>query len=215
MATRELSDLQFIKVLERYQKSYFTVADLQKILSITGRSIYVTISRLIKSGALVKLNRGIFQVESQTNQVEQTANQLYYPSYISFESALAIHGILSQQPFEISLATTQRSKHLILGDQSVVYHQVKPVYFFGFTLKSGRYIAEPEKALLDQLYLISRGQAINETNEWSLIGMDKEKLLSYAAIFPQSVQTKLPELLKNWNTYAITNQDHDRIEATI
>ena len=214
MATRELSDLQFIKVLEGYQQPYFTVADVKKILSIEGKSIYVTIHRLIKNGVLLKVNRGIFQVESQTNQIEQTANQLYYPSYVSFESALAHYGILSQQPYAVSFATTQKSKNLTLSQQKIIFHQLKTGYFFGFVLQAGRYIAEPEKAVLDQLYLISRGQAIDETAEWSLMNMDQSKFLEYAKKFPLSVQLKTQQLLKNWKSYAVTNENQSRIMAT-
>lgn len=206
MATRKVSDLQLIQVLAGYQQSYFSISDLEKILGITGSSLYVTIHRLIKNGVLVKLSRGVFQIASQADQIEQVANQLYYPSYLSFESALAIHGILSQQPYQLSLATTLKSKQMTLGWQRVVYHQLKPALFFGYVLEQGRYVAEPEKAVLDQLYLISRGWAIDETDEWSLVNMKRSKLRSYAQEFPEAVQTRVQGLMKRWGRYVVTGQ---------
>jgi len=65
--------------------------------------------------------------------------------------------MLSQVPYVLSFATPRRSRRLTLGDTLVEFHQLKGTLFFGYTLVEGLNIADPEKALLDQLYLIARG----------------------------------------------------------
>ena len=56
--------------------------------------------------------------------------------------------------------------------------------FFGYTLDKGIYIAEPEKALLDELYLISRGKRTLDIKELDLGKIDKKKFDQYAKRFP-------------------------------
>jgi len=77
------------------------------------------------------------------------------PSYVSLQSALYHHGMISQVPaitYAVSLARTRRYT-TPLGVVSV--HHVSPGFFFGFaeTGRQGALIASPEKALVDFLYL--------------------------------------------------------------
>ncbi|NCN82955.1 MAG: hypothetical protein GW947_03230 [Candidatus Pacebacteria bacterium] len=194
MATIRISDYQFIQELEKVSQAYFTMADLEKIFNRSRKSLTVSIHRLVKRGALVRLSRGIFQTKSQTAQLEHVANQMYYPSYLSFESALARHGILSQQPYALTFATTKRSKKLLLGDQEVQFRQLDQKYYFGYTQTPLGALAEPEKAIIDQLYLVDRGLAYSEVGEWSLVGISTEKLLSYAQAFSKSLQRRVEAL---------------------
>ncbi|MFZ3106338.1 MAG: type IV toxin-antitoxin system AbiEi family antitoxin domain-containing protein [Candidatus Hydromicrobium sp.] len=61
MATRIMSDIEFLKVLKSFDKSYFTVADLEKILELERDSLYVTLNRLVKAGVFIKLRRGVYK----------------------------------------------------------------------------------------------------------------------------------------------------------
>jgi hypothetical protein len=77
------------------------------------------------------------------------------PSYVSLQSALYVHGMISQIPavtYAVSLARARRFD-TPLGVVSV--HHVTPGFFFGFedTGRQGALIASPEKALVDFLYL--------------------------------------------------------------
>lgn len=194
MVTREMSDVEFIQTLRGFNKPYFTVADLEKILEMRRDSLYVTLNRLVKDGVLIRLRRGVYQPEFQGLELERTANELYYPSYLSFESALSRYGILSQIPYTLTFATYRRSKKILLRDREVEYRQLKKEYFFGYKLEKGLYIAEPEKAVLDQLYMISKGKASSEISEWSLIGLKKGKLFQYSKYFPKAVQSSAKKL---------------------
>jgi predicted transcriptional regulator of viral defense system len=120
-------------------------------------------------------------------------NPLVYPSYLSFEAALSRYGILSQIPYAVTFATPQRSRRLVLGDTTVEFRQLKRALFFGYTLESGLYVAEPEKALLDQLYMASRGLASLAWDELDLSMLDRERLRAYATHFPATVQAALPQ----------------------
>ena len=54
--------------------------------------------------------RGFNKPEFQSLELERTANELYYPSYLSFESALSRYGILSQIPYTNDICHQQTLK---------------------------------------------------------------------------------------------------------
>jgi predicted transcriptional regulator of viral defense system len=209
MVTKEMSDIEFIQTLRGFNKPYFTLADLEKILKMKRDSLYVTLNRLVKSGVLIRLQRGVYQPEFQGLELEKTANELYYPSYLSFESALSRYGILSQIPYTLTFATTRRSKKLLLAGIEVEYRQLKKEYFFGHILDNGIYIAEPEKALLDQLYMMSKGKVSSDVSEWSLVALKKNKFLQYSKKFPRTVRSKAKELTSRFGKYVATLEEKE------
>lgn len=199
-----MSNIKLLQTLRGFNKTYFTVADLEKILELERDSLYVTLNRLVKAGVLIKLRRGVYQPEFQSLELEKVANEIYYPSYLSFESALSRYGILSQIPYTLTFATTKRSKKLTLSGREVGYRQLKKDYFFAYTIKEGIYIAEPEKAILDQLYMMSKGKGESDISEWSLVGLKKNRFLRYSKKFPRTVQDNAKKLTTNFGKYVTT-----------
>lgn len=199
-----MSNIKLLQTLRGFNKTYFTVADLEKILELERDSLYVTLNRLVKAGVLIKLRRGVYQPEFQSLELEKVANEIYYPSYLSFESALSRYGILSQIPYTLTFATTKRSKKLTLSGREVEYRQLKKDYFFAYTIKEGIYIAEPEKAILDQLYMMSKGKDESDISEWSLVGLKKNRFLRYSKKFPRTVQDNAKKLTTNFGKYVTT-----------
>ena len=214
MATRKISNIKLLQILRSLNKPYFTVADLEKVLGLDRNSLYVLLNRLVKNGTLVRLKRGVYQPEFQSLELEKVANELYYPSYLSFESALSRYGILSQTPYVLTFAATKTTKRLNLAGKEVEYRQLKVKLFFGYTLENGVYIAEPEKAILDQLYMMSKGKTVSDASEWSLIDLDKTKFLKYAKKFPKKVQNKARKLTSKLGKYVTTLEEKEAITAS-
>lgn len=72
------------------------------------------------------------------------------PSYLSFESALYRHGVVSQSPRgALTLATTGRPRLLQTALGDIRFIHLKSPLFFGF---DSHRIASPEKAWLDLVY---------------------------------------------------------------
>lgn len=188
-------DIQLVQNLARFNKPYWSVADLQKILGYKSRqTLLVVLHRLVSQGVLARMRRGIYRVSINTVEGALLANLLYRPSYLSFESALSRYGILSQIPYTITLATTRRSKKVTLDGAAVEYRQLRGDLFFGHRIEGGLDIAEPEKALLDALYLMKRGKLSLALKELDLSGLSRGKLDSYGARFPRYVRAALAEL---------------------
>lgn len=198
MAGKKMTTINLIKKLQSFGRGFFTMADLEKILGLPKNSLKVALSRLAKQGVLERLTRGIYQLSLSPAETMTVANQLYYPAYLSFESALSRYGILSQVPYTQTFATIKKSKKIWLKETEIEYTQLKPELFFGYILAGGIYLARPEKALLDQLYLVSRGKRSLNLKELDLNIINKSALFKFAKKFPPSVQRLLPKISPNF-----------------
>lgn len=77
-----------------------------------------------------------------------------HPAYVSFWSALARHGLIEQVPRQVFVASLDRSRLIdtSLGPFSI--HHLSPDLFGGFEgSEETGYVATPEKALFDTIYL--------------------------------------------------------------
>jgi len=186
--------LQLLKKLEGIQKDFFSIGDFRKLSRLKGESLRVGLNRWVKQGYLRRLARGIYQLNTAPFEPERIANQLYFPSYLSFESALSRYGVLSQIPYTLTFATPRKTKTISLGDREAQFRQLKKELFFGYTLREGIYIALAEKALLDTLYLASKGRLPLGKEGLNLKRLSKKRLRDFARRFPAATQRKLKEL---------------------
>lgn len=203
--------VELIKKLRDFHKSYFTVADLEKVLDLKRDSLYVTLNRLVKSGVLVRLAKNVYLLFTETVDTEKIAGELYFPSYLSFEQALSRCGILSQIPYTQTFATTRPTKKMIIAGVEVEYSHLKKELFFGYILKNGKNIAEKEKALLDQIYMVSMGKRSINIEELDLRGIDIEKLTEYAKRFPNFINPLLDKVKKYVGTTPVTLEGQERV----
>lgn len=184
-----------LKTLRALGKSFYSLADLEKILGLERRSLLVTLTRLEKRGELARLARGVYQLADVPVDVPAIATALYQPSYVSFEWALAKYGILSQIPYTVTLATPKRPRKILIGESRCEYRRLKESLFFGYSLINDGYLAEPEKALLDQLYLVSRGKATIDINALDLKAVNKRVLQGYALKYPASTRKLVQKII--------------------
>jgi len=183
-----------INTITTLGKDVFAIRDLRQLYP-TDLNIKTTIKRLVDRGILNNVTRGTYQLKDKSIDPEKLATQLYAPSYVSFESVLSKYGIINQGFNKVTLATTRHSKKTELSKISCEYIHLKPNLFFGFDLVKNIYLAQPEKALLDELYLISLGKRKINTSEWVLDGLDFKKIKTYSKLFPTHTQKLAKELL--------------------
>jgi hypothetical protein len=126
-------------------------------------------------------------------------NMLRPNSYISLESALVDRGVITQNPSVLTCVTpgypqTFRGKSVI-----IVYRKISPSLYWGFEEKTTRYnkylIAEPEKALLDWVYLTRQEGLPTPLDEINLQFLNPSKLRAYAERFPRTVTVTIKDLL--------------------
>jgi predicted transcriptional regulator of viral defense system len=142
--------------LAAMQVPVFETGDAAVRLGLSNAHASTVLARLAAARHLVRLRRGIWafpeRVDPLTLPGRLTAP---LPSYVSLQSALYFHGMISQVPavtYAVSLARARRFD-TPLGVVSI--HHVMPSFFCGFDTsgRQGALIATPEKALVDFLYL--------------------------------------------------------------
>lgn len=120
------------------------------------------LTRRQKKGLIIKLKRGIYILNAGDRRImpcrQFIANRLYAPSYISLEFALNFYGLIPERVTLVTSVTTRKTTQFTndLGD--FVYRYIKPRAFNGFKIVKDEnelnfFIAEPEKAVVDFLYL--------------------------------------------------------------
>ncbi|MBI4130194.1 hypothetical protein HY468_02670, partial [Candidatus Roizmanbacteria bacterium] len=147
----------------------FTTASLKDLLQVENdMTLFSIIRRLIRSGVIEKIERGKYRLVNSTTGDFELASFLYTPSYISFETALNFYGILSQFPYEVTSATTKKPVKKHIHEKIFSYTRVNRSLFWGYKKDKQALIAEPEKALLDQIYLSSKGLRNAPLDEYDL-----------------------------------------------
>jgi predicted transcriptional regulator of viral defense system len=189
-----LSQAKIIEKLRQKEVSLFTATDFKRIFQIKKENTaYKILERLTKRGILERLTKRKYLFTFLESNDFQIANFLYFPSYISLESALSFYGIISQFPYQITSITPKKTKIIKTLNKEFSYSHIKLELFFGYEKKEKFLIALPEKALFDYLYLCSKGLRSFEKDDFDLKIIDKEKFLS---LFKKTKQEKLIKLLK-------------------
>jgi predicted transcriptional regulator of viral defense system len=145
-----------IEKLLNSSQNVFTTQDLSVIWRVSDKNLlYNNIRYYLRTGKLNRVYKGIYSIRDYSSF--EVAQKLTTPSYISFYSALAFHGVIFQLYTSIH-SMALNSKKFLLNDKNYVYHKLKAATFFdslGIDDKGTYYIASPERAVCDSLYLVS------------------------------------------------------------
>lgn len=193
-----------VKKIKSIGKSYYSISDLENISGLNRKSLLVKLNRMQKRDEIERLFRGYYILEDQGLNLAKIITQIFDDCYISFESALGNLGILNQKAYTITLATIKKPKRLEIAGREVEFRRLKKEFFFGYRRMGDVYIAEPEKALLDQLYLVSKGKATLDWDELNLKNLKKTVFLQYARKFPKPTQRLAKKLVKNFGKTSVT-----------
>ena len=191
-----MKGIELLKLLQQTNKSFYTIADLEKITSLPRDSLYVALRRWEGGGIVERVAQGIYVPMGSNISLENVAAQLYIPNYLSFESALAKYGILNLIPYTLTFATTRKTRKYALRKQEIEFRQISAELFFGFEMKNGIYIALPEKAFLDEIYFVARGKATLDFDEVDIKKLSIKTLKELSRKFPAYVRSYLSDITK-------------------
>ena len=147
------------------KKLGWTVFTTHEVVSMSGKSastVVQSLSRLARQGLLIKVCRGVWAEATARGLSPFEIIPYLFPRqrvYVSFITALHLHEIVEQIPQVITLASTAHTSAIRTRVGVFSVHQIAPVFFAGFDWYKGEgsfLIAQPEKALVDSLYLSSR-----------------------------------------------------------
>lgn len=152
--------MEFTDALHAHKGQVITHQLLMSLLSGYKRP-HDKVHELQKKGVLTSVKRGIYiagpLLEGQGPALFLLANHIMGPSYVSLDAALSYHGLIPEQVFEISSATTKPTRQFSTpaGLFSYTYLPL-PYYAFGIIhadLGNNQHalIASAEKALFDKI----------------------------------------------------------------
>ncbi len=151
-----------LTAIKELRRPLFTTREIAASCGGSLSNAVQALNLLEKKGVIFKITRGIWGLEigkERPSAYSAIPFLLPHRVYVSFISALHLHGIIEQIPQAVTLASTGHTKTLRtkLGDYFV--HKISPSFFRGFDWYKGNgnfLIADPEKALVDCLYLSAR-----------------------------------------------------------
>ena len=158
----QMSQLNLLR--EMLSSDAFGDEDLK--VALAGKShqaILSLLSRMLRSKQVIKVKRGVYvfgdKLRRQPISKLGLANKIYFPSYVSLESALSYHGLIPEAVYVTTSVCEQRKKKLFktpFGEFSYDYIPSSP-FFMGVdsvsTESSTILMANPVKALFDLLYV--------------------------------------------------------------
>ena len=184
-----------IATLLRVESPFLTLSSLQAMLDLTRESARTTASRLAKKGILLRITRNLYVVAGRNYSLFSLANALCQPSVISLETALNYWGLIVQVPqriFSVSLGSYKST----IDNIEFVYRRIdSSLFHFGQKKVEDFYIAEPEKAFLDALYMKNKGLVELLPEDVDLGKLDTELVGFYSRAYPDSVK-KMVRLYK-------------------
>lgn len=139
------------------------------------------------------------------------ANQVYIPSYISLESALAYHQVIPESVLHVTSVSPRKTKLFNSPWGQFRYRSLSSRYYFGYQVVEDKpnqkcLIASLEKAVLDYLYLNSKNCSVEEFEglRWNrdvLLHLPaSEKFVGYLQIFgKQALDNRVNVLLRYLN----------------
>lgn len=143
-----------------YAKPYIHDTALAIMLGGSEDRRYSWVKRALREGMLVRLKKGVYLIEKEDSppiDAFEIAQQLYGPSYISFESALSYHGWIPEAVYTTTSAAVKRGASVRTPIGMFSYERTPRDQFFMAverkeTQDSLYLIAHPWKALADYMY---------------------------------------------------------------
>lgn len=180
--------LEWIKLLDSFKRRGIKVlhrSALEAIYKGKETSLSVIINRLEKKGLIKRITKNWICIPPC--EVWEIVKIVFPTAYISLEWALHYHEIIDQEIEVITLVWLDKTR-IVKNTYRFEIHKISKKLYFGFSDKG---IAEPEKALLDTIYI--RKKAPPELN---IELLNTKKLVNYASKFPKRVLNELSKFLK-------------------
>lgn len=171
-----------------------------RVLNIPTERIQQQLVRWVKTGRVIQLRRGVYTLAEPYRRVDPhpflIANRLKKASYISLQSALAYHGMIPEYVPVVTSVTTGRPEYLQTKLGGFLFKHIKKLLFKDYlavevTSSQFAFVATPEKAFLDLVYLTPKSDTDAYLKELRLENLDKINRLLLMEIARSSGSPKL------------------------
>ncbi|MFA4817195.1 MAG: hypothetical protein WC608_00535 [Parcubacteria group bacterium] len=185
--------IMYLSDLVKSRQTVFSIADLGKIWKIGDpKYLKVVASRFSKNGQLQRLKRGIYAISDEYD-VFELANKLKAPSYISLETVLAKENIVFQDYGQTVFSVSNNSIEKEAVGKVFTYSKITDEILsnpLGIQLQGQAYVANPERAVCDRIYLSPNYHFDN------LRSLKPKKLKEISRIYNKRTQKEVGRILK-------------------
>ena len=192
--------MQFAELLEIVGNAPVFETGLLLAGDVGPANVRRQLSRWTSRGKLYQLRRGVYTLAPPYQKVKPhpfvVANTLVHGSYVSLQAALAHYGLIPDITVVTTSVTTGRPGRWETPLGTYTYQHVKPGWFHGYrqlALGGGQaaFVATPEKALLDLVYLTPGGDDPAYLEELRLQATEQLDLAELARLAEESESPKL------------------------
>jgi len=198
--------MKYIDLMNKIKEPIFSLQDL-KLLNF---KVYpYQLSEWARQGYIIKLKNGLYALADKKMDLknECIAFNLYQPSYVSMEWALAKYGLIPEMVYNCTSITAKATRVFKNEFGVFSFRNIKKELFFGYEKINDKgqiyLMAEPEKALFDYVYLnsarINNQDDIKELrlNEFTFKDLNQTKLKKYFSVANNKKAVKIYKLLKS------------------
>ena len=166
---------EFIDYLKSNRVSVFTINDAAKILK---KSLKYTSERLSSIKDVLRVERGIYCLTGTS--IYTVASAIISPSYVSLLSAYSFYNLTTQIPTEIQVMSSYQHPSIYFDGYRIRFIRMARERMFGFSRIDGVMIADPEKAIIDSIYLNIFIEETKEILQENHERLDSSKMIEYA-----------------------------------
>ncbi len=194
--------MEFEKLLEIVQDEPVFETGLLLAGDVNERDIRRQLSRWKKAGKVYQLRRGLYSLAPPFQKIKPhpflAANRLLPASYVSLQSALAYYGMIPEYVPVTTSVTTGRPVEWVTPLGIFDFRRIRIDFFDGYNWvdlgeKQSAFIASPEKALLDLVYLQPGGDTFDYLSELRLNNLER---LDWQNLERLAIKIDKPKLLR-------------------
>lgn len=143
--------------LLRTRRSIIETREVAVRLGVSTSHASHVLDSLQEAGLVRRLRRGLWAIRPDIDPfMVPPYLTAPFPAYTSFWSALAHHGMIEQVPRYFYVASLDRTRRIDTSVGTYSIHHVAPELFDGYEGSDEQgYLAIPEKALFDTVYLLA------------------------------------------------------------
>lgn len=141
--------------LRAFGRPVIETREAATLLRISSSNASHLLRSMDASGLVRRIRHGLWAIDAAADPfVIAPYLTVPYPAYVSLWSALAAHDMIEQIPAQVFVASLDRSRRIVTGFGPYSIHHLAPEVFGGFEGDPEHgYLATPEKALFDTLYV--------------------------------------------------------------
>lgn len=193
-------DNSFVLRLYSQPGTVFTTEEISQLMpNVPYKSLRDKLHYFTKKGKIKRLRYGIYAKENY--DCYELANKIYVPSYISLETVFMKTGMVFQH-YDTIFVVSYVTREVAVGSVNIQYRGIKNeilINMRGIKKEKNYFIASPERAFLDALYIYKDYYFDNlRSLDWDkaadLVHIYKNKMLE------QRFQSYLKQYLEKYDT---------------